>query len=106
MKLFNKRQFLQTIATLSGGAILPTKSMESFFQEIEHIQPQELAKDDAFWQKIRSAYGVTKGFYPARKRLLLPGSQGGIGQLHRTHSAGQRRFVRHYMRTRQKSGRG
>ncbi|HOY21498.1 MAG TPA: aminotransferase class V-fold PLP-dependent enzyme, partial [Haliscomenobacter sp.] len=62
MKLFNKRQFLQTIATLSGGAILPSKSMESFFQEIEHLQPQELAQDDAFWQKIRAGYGVTKDF--------------------------------------------
>ena len=62
MKLFNKRQFLQTIATLSGGAILPNKSMESFFQEIEHLQPQELAQDDAFWQKIRAGYGVTKDF--------------------------------------------
>lgn len=100
MKLFNKRQFLQTIATLSGGAILPTQSMESFFQEIEHIQPLELAKDDAFWQKISAAYGVTKdfiqlenGYYSLAAKEVLDKY---IGHIQRVNAVSS-----FYMRTRQ-----
>lgn len=62
MKLFNKRQFLQTIASFGGAALFPSTNMENFFAQVSQFSPQELAQDDAFWQKIRQAYGVTQDF--------------------------------------------
>lgn len=100
MRLFNKRQFLQTIASFTGGALLPSMSMESLFAQMNHLSPQAVAQDDAFWQKIRAAYGVTKdfiqlenGYYSLAAQEVLENYIGHIRQVNAISSR--------YMRTRQ-----
>jgi selenocysteine lyase/cysteine desulfurase len=62
MEKINKRKFLKNLATLGGAAILPITHMENIFAHVSHLNPQDLARDEDFWQKIRAAYSGTKDF--------------------------------------------
>ena len=62
MEKINKRKFLKNLATLGGAALLPITHMENIFAHVSHLNPQDLARDEDFWQKIRAAYSGTKDF--------------------------------------------
>ena len=63
MQPLNKRQFIQSIAAAAGlHAVLPLAEVERLFAKVAHQVPQELARDDEFWDGVRRGYSVTPDF--------------------------------------------
>ncbi len=63
MQPLSKRQFIQSIATAAGTyALLPFAELERIFAQVAHRAPQELARDDEFWDSVRRRYTVTPDF--------------------------------------------
>ena len=52
----NKRSFLKHVAAAGMTAIPAFKQLQDIVSRVEHIDPTELAKDEAFWAQIRSGY--------------------------------------------------
>jgi selenocysteine lyase/cysteine desulfurase len=52
----NKREFIQTTATLSLGLTPFLKRIDQLVNDQKHLSPRELAAKDDFWAEIRSGY--------------------------------------------------
>ena len=63
MQPLSKRQFIQSFAAAAGTyALLPFAELERVFSQVAHRAPQELARDDEFWDSVRRRYTVTPDF--------------------------------------------
>ncbi|MDJ1483698.1 aminotransferase class V-fold PLP-dependent enzyme [Cytophagaceae bacterium YF14B1] len=60
MKSLSKRQFLKSVAGISGSLTL--SNWENMFAQVAHISAPELAKKEEFWVQIRKGYTVTPDF--------------------------------------------
>ncbi|MDJ1497773.1 aminotransferase class V-fold PLP-dependent enzyme [Cytophagaceae bacterium DM2B3-1] len=60
MKSLSKRQFLKSVAGISGSLTL--SNWENTFAQVAHISAPELAKKEEFWVQIRKGYTVTPDF--------------------------------------------
>lgn len=52
----DKRTFLKSIPLLGLGATTFFKQLDKIVQDIEHLSPEEAARDEDFWARIRSGY--------------------------------------------------
>lgn len=63
MQPLSKRQFIQSVAAAAGTyAVLPFAELERVFATVAHRAPQEVARDDEFWDSVRRRYTVTPDF--------------------------------------------
>ncbi|GAA4410030.1 aminotransferase class V-fold PLP-dependent enzyme [Nibrella viscosa] len=100
MPPLTKRDFLKTIAGTTGLTMLSGFNPAEAFDRVAALTPTELARDEPFWQQIRSAYTVTSdfihlenGYYSLAAQDVLDNYQQHIRRINAVSS--------YYMRTRQ-----
>ena len=52
----DKRTFLKQISLIGAGTPFLFKNLDKWIQDIQHLSPEEAAKDETFWLNIRSGY--------------------------------------------------
>ncbi len=52
----DKRTFLKNTLLLGAGMPVFLKNLERWVSEIEHLSPEEAARDEDFWMRVRSGY--------------------------------------------------
>lgn len=74
----DKREFLKSSSLLGLGSLLTFPSIEKLIQSVGHVPSAELASDENFWLKIRSAYklkpdyiNLENGYYCIQPEEIL-----------------------------------
>lgn len=52
----DKRTFLKNVLFLGAGAPVFLKNLERWASDIQHLSPEEAARDEDFWMRVRSGY--------------------------------------------------
>lgn len=101
MQPLSKRQFIQSVAAAAGTyAVLPLAELERVFAQVAHRAPQELARDDDFWDGIRRGYAVTPDFIQLENGYFSLASSDVLEQ-YITHIRHINAVSSYYMRTAQ-----
>jgi selenocysteine lyase/cysteine desulfurase len=94
----DKREFLRTASAASLGVAL--SDIAPLFAEVAHVEPAELAQDEAFWAAIRAKYrlkpdyiNLENGYYCMQPQEVLEAFIGHVREINLEAS--------YYMRTKQ-----
>ena len=52
----NKRTFLKSFTTLGVVSTPVFKNLDRWIESVEHLSPEEVARDEDFWMRVRSGY--------------------------------------------------